>query len=96
MLVHSLTLAAGLARSLTVAGTATLLTLVLAAALVLAFRAGRSDESQPKDDATRSAAGSGLDQPHFTVAGIIAAVAALIVLTTWAWPHLVGATRLWV
>ena len=69
VLVHSVILFAGLARSLTIAGTATLLTLVLAAALVFAFRAKGSDESPPKGGATRSATGSGLDQPHITVIG---------------------------
>jgi hypothetical protein len=98
VLVHSLTLFAGLARSLTVAGTATLLTLALAAALVLARRARRSDEVPPATEprATRSATNSGVDQPSFTVAGIIASAAAMIVGAWWAWPHLFDATRFWV
>jgi hypothetical protein len=107
VLVHSLTLLAGLARLLTVAGVATLLTLALAVALVLALRARRSDElpsasrcgeSPPatRSRATRSAARSGFAQPPFTVAGIIASAAAVIVGAWWAWPHLFDATRLWV
>ena len=84
VLVHSLTLFAGLARSLTVAGTATPLALALAAALALALRARRSDEPSRASRFT------------LTLAGIVAGTAAMIVGAWWAWPHLFNATRLWV
>ena len=73
VLVHSLTLFAGLTRSLTLAGVAALLALALAAALVLAQRAGRAAERS-------------VDEPGFTIAGIIASAAATIVGSAWAWP----------
>ncbi|HMH51147.1 MAG TPA: hypothetical protein VK548_13005 [Candidatus Acidoferrum sp.] len=101
VLVHSLTLFAGLLRSLTVVGVAMLLTLALAAALVLALYSRRSDERPRASWPTRpraagSATDAGLDPRPFTVAGLIAATAAVVVFTIWAWPHLFEATRFWV
>jgi hypothetical protein len=83
VLVHSITLVAGLTRSLSVAGAATLVLVALAAALVIARRARRVHERT-------------LDEPGLTVAGLIASATALIVGAWWAWPHLVNATGLWV
>jgi hypothetical protein len=83
VLVHSCTLFAGLAGSLTVAGVATLVAVALAAALVLALRARRIQERS-------------LDGPGLTAVGLIAALVAMIVGARWAWPHLVDATGLWV
>ena len=83
VLVHSLTLLAGLSGSLTVARVATLLALTLAVALPLAARA-RGDHERAEASAPR------------TLADLGAVAVALIGGAVWAWPHLFGATRLWV
>ena len=83
VLVHSITLLAGLAGFLTAAGAATLLGVALAAALALVRHARRDGH------------GAG-DDGGFTTPSLVAASAATVCAGIWAWPHLFGATRLWV
>jgi hypothetical protein len=119
VLVHSLTLVAGLVSSLTVAGVAGLLAVALAAVLALALwtrRAGGSDDagagvgpigpdalenldvpgSASASVRTVSSQSGAPEEAPYTLAGIVMVVVAAIVGARWAWPHLSGATRLWV
>jgi hypothetical protein len=81
-LVHTLVLGAGLVGHLTVVGLGLLLTVPLAVALWLVGRA--SWRTGPETTGPVTAA---------DLFGRLAAVSALV---AWAWPHLVGATRLWI
>lgn len=83
VLVHSLVLGAGLLGHLTVGGVAFLLVIVLAVAVWLAWRV-------PSPDGDRTASES------VTAPGLFASLAAAAAASGWAWPHLVGATRLWI
>jgi hypothetical protein len=82
-LVHGLVLGAGLLGHLTVGGVTLLLILALAAALWLARRI-RSPGGEPDPIDT------------LTAADLFARLAAVAATIVWAWPHLVGATRLWI
>jgi hypothetical protein len=82
VLVHSITLVAGLVGRLTVGGVAAPLGLALAVAVVAVRRAGRDD---------REVAG-----PRYTATTLFTAAVAIVTGSLWAWPHLFGATLLWV
>ena len=80
-LVHSLVLGAGLVGHLTVGGLALPLAVVLAIALWLA-RWAPPPQRQASDTVTAP--------------GLFACLVAAAAAVGWAWPHLVGATRLWI
>jgi len=82
-LVHALVLGAGLLGHLTVGGLALMLGPCLAIALWLA----RDVRSRPTTTATGNA---------LTAADLFARLAAVVAAIVWAWPHLGGATRLWI
>ena len=81
VLIHSLVLAAGLLGRLTTGGLAVLLAVTAGVALWLVRRA------RIADGATR-------DGP--TTASRLAALAGIVTLGLWVWPHLAHATRLWI
>jgi hypothetical protein len=82
-LVHALVLGAGLLGHLTVGGLAFLLAVGLAVALWLARRVpARRRETDPTNG--------------LSAAGLFARLAATAAAIAWAWPHVVGATRLWI
>jgi hypothetical protein len=83
ILIHSVVLLAGLAGHLTVPGTAIVLGAALAAALVMARRAGPGREAPAPEAVPRAAA-------------LVTMSAAIVSMGVWAWPHLFHATRLWV
>lgn len=84
LVVHSVVLAAGGLGWLTRAGVATLLGIVLAIAAWRLRRVARDDE--PLVD----------ERPRFTTLSLFGPLAAIITGGVWAWPHLAGATRLWI
>ena len=83
VVVHSVTLLAGLAGQLTVGGVATPLGLALALIVVVVARRARRDDGE-------------VEGARFTVATLFTASVAIVTGALWAWPHLFGATRLWV
>jgi hypothetical protein len=76
-------LAAGLVGGLTVSGIATLVAIALGAA---AWRARSS----------RPAAERAVDGARFTIPTHFCPIAAIVTSAVWAWPHVSGATRLWI
>jgi hypothetical protein len=83
IVIHSATLGAGVAGRLTVGSVATVLA---PAIVVVAWWTRPARRPSGDDDAS----------PRFTIATAFGPVVALVMGGVWAWPHLVGPTRLWV
>ncbi len=97
VLIHSLILGAGLLGQLTVRGVARLLAVAMVGAVWTAYR-------MTPDQARARQAHERLTPHHdrscrpveFAAATLLAPLAAIVLATTWTWPHLFEATRLWI
>ncbi|HEV8473818.1 MAG TPA: hypothetical protein VGR82_13645, partial [Methylomirabilota bacterium] len=86
IVVHSAVLAAGLTGHLTVSGLATVVAATAAVAL-WRLRRARRDGTGPRADG---------EAPRAGAMALVAPAAAVGSAVAWVWPHVVGATRLWV
>ncbi len=83
IIIHSAMLAVGLAGRLSVGSVAALLVVALAGVVWWTRRAsGEPEDAEPRG--------------RFTVPTLVAPLVAVVTGGVWAWPHVVGPTRLWI